>query len=37
VIDDPSDIGPGRRLLGWIALLIFILTFIYNPISAGGL
>ncbi len=37
VIDDPTTVGGGRRTLGWIALLIFILCFIYDPISAGGL
>jgi membrane-associated protease RseP (regulator of RpoE activity) len=37
VIDDPSELSPGRRKLGFIALLVFILCFIYDPISAGGL
>jgi membrane-associated protease RseP (regulator of RpoE activity) len=37
VIDDPTRISGGRRTLGWLALIIFILCFIYDPISAGGL
>jgi len=37
VIDDPSRVGGGRTKLGWLALIIFILCFIYEPISAGGL
>ncbi len=37
VIDDPTELTPGRRTLGWIALAIFILCFIYAPITAGGL
>jgi membrane-associated protease RseP (regulator of RpoE activity) len=36
-IDDPTEISPGRRKLGWLALIIFILCFIYDPISPGGL
>ena len=37
VIYDPTDHDdPGRRRLGWIALLIFVLCFICEPISAGG-
>ncbi len=37
VIDDPSPLDAGRVKLGWVALAIFILCFIYDPISAGGL
>jgi hypothetical protein len=37
VIDDPTELTPGRRTLGWIALVVFILCFIYAPITAGGL
>jgi membrane-associated protease RseP (regulator of RpoE activity) len=37
VIDDPSPLDAGRAKLAWVALVIFILCFIYNPISAGGL
>jgi hypothetical protein len=37
VIDDPTEISQSRRKLGWLALIIFILCFIYDPISPGGL
>lgn len=37
MIYDPSDVGPGRRKLGWIALVIFILCFMPAPIASGGL
>ncbi len=37
VIDDPSVLSAGRRKLGWLALVIFLLCFIYDPISPGGL
>jgi membrane-associated protease RseP (regulator of RpoE activity) len=37
VIHDPSEMSPGRRTLGWIALAVFILCFTFEPISAGGL
>ena len=33
----PPDSTPGRRTLGWIALVIFILCFTFEPIAAGGL
>jgi membrane-associated protease RseP (regulator of RpoE activity) len=36
-IEDPSDLGRGRRILGWLALVVFLLCFIVAPISAGGL
>jgi len=36
-IHDVSDLGPGRRKLGWIALAIFVLCFMPAPIMAGGL
>jgi len=37
VVDDPSPLSAGRVKLGWLALVIFILCFIYAPITAGGL
>ena len=37
VIHDPTEMTPGRRTLGWIALVIFILCFTFEPIAAGGL
>jgi membrane-associated protease RseP (regulator of RpoE activity) len=37
VIDDPTVLTPGRRKLGYLALAIFVLCFIYAPITAGGL
>ena len=37
VICDDSELTPGRRKLGWIALAIFLLCFTYAPITAGGL
>jgi len=37
IIHDYNDVGNGRRKLGWIALLIFILCFMPAPIMAGGL
>jgi membrane-associated protease RseP (regulator of RpoE activity) len=37
VIDDPTDLTRGRSQLGWLALLVFLLCFTYEPISAGGL
>jgi len=37
VIIDASDLGNGRRKLGWFALAIFLLCFTFAPISAGGL
>jgi membrane-associated protease RseP (regulator of RpoE activity) len=36
-IYDEADLGAGRRKLGWIALAVFLLCFILDPISAGGL
>jgi hypothetical protein len=36
VVHDPTDLSPGRRHLGWIALLVFLLCFTFEPISAGG-
>lgn len=36
MIYDTSDVGSGRRTLGWLALAIFILCFTYEPISPGG-
>ncbi len=37
VIHDASDLGAGRRKLGWISLAIFVLCFMPSPIMAGGL
>ncbi len=37
IIHDPTELTPGRRALGWIALVIFILCFALEPIAAGGL
>jgi membrane-associated protease RseP (regulator of RpoE activity) len=37
VIHDPAEMGIGRKKLGWIALIIFILCFTYEPIATGGL
>jgi membrane-associated protease RseP (regulator of RpoE activity) len=37
IIHDPSNLTPGRRTLGWIALVVFILCFTFEPIAAGGL
>jgi membrane-associated protease RseP (regulator of RpoE activity) len=36
LIDDPTPLTGGRRKLGWIALVIFILCFTYEPIGTGG-
>jgi membrane-associated protease RseP (regulator of RpoE activity) len=36
-IEDHTDLGDGRRTLGWLALAIFLVCFIVAPISAGGL
>jgi hypothetical protein len=35
-IYDPKAVGSGRRRLGILALLIFILCFTLAPISLGG-
>jgi membrane-associated protease RseP (regulator of RpoE activity) len=37
VIYDTADVSPGRRQLAWVALVIFVLCFIYAPINAGSL
>ncbi len=37
VIFDPTDLGAGRRKLGWISLAIFVLCFMPAPITNGGL
>jgi membrane-associated protease RseP (regulator of RpoE activity) len=37
VIHDPTDMTHGRRILGWIALAVFLLCFTFDPIAAGGL
>jgi membrane-associated protease RseP (regulator of RpoE activity) len=36
-ICDDTRLTPGRRKLGWIALAVFILCFIYAPVANGGL
>jgi hypothetical protein len=30
-------LSTGRRKLGWLALLVFILCFSFAPLAAGGL
>ncbi len=37
VVYDTTPLGPGRRQLGYLALALFILCFIYAPIVNGGL
>jgi membrane-associated protease RseP (regulator of RpoE activity) len=37
IIHDPTEMTSGRRTLAWIALVIFILCFAFEPIAAGGL
>ena len=37
VVHDPTELTPGRRTLGWIALIVFLLCFTFEPIAAGGL
>jgi len=37
VVNDSSDLGGERRTLGWVALVIFILCFTYQPFADGGL
>ena len=36
-IYDTTDIGPARTKLGWLSLVVFLLSFTYAPISTGGL
>jgi membrane-associated protease RseP (regulator of RpoE activity) len=36
-IYDDSELSAGRRKLGWIALVVFLLCFTWAPITAGGL
>jgi membrane-associated protease RseP (regulator of RpoE activity) len=36
VILDASDLGAGRRQLGWLALIIFLLCFTFRPIGGPG-
>ncbi len=36
VIYDSSDLGPGRRKLGWLAMLILLLCFTPTPAVLGG-
>ncbi|MBV9746785.1 MAG: site-2 protease family protein [Acidobacteriia bacterium] len=33
VVCDMSDLGRGRRQLGWIALIVFILCFTFAPVG----
>lgn len=37
VVYDMTDLTPGRRALGWIALAVFLLCFILAPTTAGDL
>lgn len=37
VVYDTTPLTPGRRQLGWLALALFLLCFIYAPIVSGGL
>ena len=37
VIYDSTELGDARRKLGWLALVIFILCFTYQPFADGGL
>jgi membrane-associated protease RseP (regulator of RpoE activity) len=37
MICDDTPLTPGRRKLGWIALAVFVLCFIYAPVANGGL
>jgi membrane-associated protease RseP (regulator of RpoE activity) len=36
-IYDSADLGDSRRRLGWLALVVFILCFTYQPFADGGL
>jgi membrane-associated protease RseP (regulator of RpoE activity) len=37
IIHDPHQLTPGRTLIGWLALVVFLLCFALEPIRAGGL
>jgi membrane-associated protease RseP (regulator of RpoE activity) len=37
VVNDETGIGGGRRTLGWLALIVFLICFTYAPIRTGGL
>lgn len=37
LIYDPSEVGPGRKRLGWAAMAVFLLCFMLAPVSSGGL
>jgi membrane-associated protease RseP (regulator of RpoE activity) len=37
VIYDDTDLGRGRKILGWLAMLLFVLCFTIAPVSSGGL
>ena len=36
MVYDPAGMGEGRKKLGWIALVIFLLCFAYLPFTTGG-
>ena len=36
-IHDATGLGEARRMLGWLALAVFILCFTYQPLADGGL
>jgi len=36
VIHDSASVGSGRRALGWLALIIFLLSFTVTPVRLGG-
>jgi hypothetical protein len=35
VIVDAADMSPGRKRLGWLAMVIFLLCFMFAPVSNG--
>ena len=37
VVYDNTALTPGRRKLGWVSVALFLLCFIYSPITTGGL
>jgi membrane-associated protease RseP (regulator of RpoE activity) len=36
VIYDPSELGPARKKLGWLALLVFLFCFMLAPVQTTG-
>lgn len=36
MVYDNARLSPGRRKLGWVSVALFLLCFIYAPISSGG-